>query len=98
MSKRVRDNCAKNEDFIVQCPYEKRKEDNEKKKSLTKATRKIRNSQRRRLMDKLMLIKNGTQVMRILSRKVMIWQPVPSRVKLHQASHSFQTSPSTHAS
>jgi hypothetical protein len=28
----------------------------------------------------------------------MMWQPLPSRTKLHQASHSFQTSPSTHAS
>jgi hypothetical protein len=43
-----------------------------RKTSLTKATRKIKNSQRRSLMDKLMLIKNGTQVMRVLSQKVMI--------------------------
>jgi hypothetical protein len=26
-------------------------------------------------MDKLMLVKNGTQVMRVLSQKVMTWQP-----------------------
>jgi hypothetical protein len=28
----------------------------------------------------------------------MTWPPSPSRAKLHQVSHSFQTSPSTHAS
>jgi hypothetical protein len=27
-----------------------------------------------------------------------MWQPSPSRAKLHQASNSFQTFPSTHAS
>jgi hypothetical protein len=46
-SKRVCYNCGKNGLFIAQCPYEKK--DNEKKKSLTKATRKTRNSQRRAL-------------------------------------------------
>jgi hypothetical protein len=38
-----------------------------RKRSSTKATRKTRNSQRRSLMDKLMLVKNGTQVMRVPS-------------------------------
>jgi hypothetical protein len=97
-SKRLCDNCGKNGNFIAQCPYEKREEDIEKKRCLTKATRKTRNSQRKSLMDKLMLVKNGTQMMRVLSRKVMTWQPSPSRVTLHQRSHSFQTSPCTHAS
>jgi hypothetical protein len=41
---------------------------------LTKATRKIRNTLRRSLMVKLMLAKNRTQVMRVLSWKVMMWQ------------------------
>jgi hypothetical protein len=63
-----------------------------RKRSLIKATRKTRNSQRRSILDKLMLIKIGTQVMRVPSWKVMTWQPSPSRAKLHQASHSFQTS------
>jgi hypothetical protein len=45
-----------------------------------------------------MLVKNETQVMRVQSQKVMMWQPSPSRAKLHQASYSFQTSPSAHAS
>jgi hypothetical protein len=39
-------------------------------------------------MVMLMLDKNGTQVMRVPSQKVMKWQPSPSRGKLHQASHS----------
>jgi hypothetical protein len=42
-----------------------------RKRSLTKATRKIRILQRRSPMVKLMLVKNGTQVMRVLSWKVM---------------------------
>jgi hypothetical protein len=38
-----------------------------RKRSWTKATRKTRNFQRSSLMDKLMLVKNGNQVMRVLS-------------------------------
>jgi hypothetical protein len=45
-----------------------------RERSLTKATRKIRNTIRRSLMVKLMLAKNGTQLMRVLSQKVMKWQ------------------------
>jgi hypothetical protein len=45
-----------------------------RERSLTKATRKIGNILRRSLMVKLMLAKNGTQVMRVLSQKVMKWQ------------------------
>jgi hypothetical protein len=61
-----------------------------RKRSLTKAIRKIRNSQRISSMVKLMLVKNETQVMRVPSQKVMKWQPSLSRAKLHQASHSFK--------
>jgi hypothetical protein len=46
-----------------------------RERSLTKATRKIRNTLRRSLMVKPMLTKNGTQVMRVSKRKVMRWQP-----------------------
>jgi hypothetical protein len=46
-----------------------------RKRRKTRATRKTRNSQRRSLMDKHMSIKNGTQVMRVPSQKVMTWQP-----------------------
>jgi hypothetical protein len=66
-SKRVCYNCCKNGYFIAQCPYERKEEGNEKKRSLTKATRKTRGSQRRSPMVKLMLVKNGTQVMRVSS-------------------------------
>jgi hypothetical protein len=45
-----------------------------RKRSLTKATRKTRNLLRS-LMVKLMLVKNGTQVMRVPNQKVMTWQP-----------------------
>jgi hypothetical protein len=66
-SKRLCYNCGKNGHFIAQCPYEKQEEDNEKKKKLEKGYKKDKKSQRRSLMDKLMLVKNGTQVMRVPS-------------------------------
>jgi hypothetical protein len=44
-------------------------------RSLTKATRKTKNILRRSLMVKVMLVKNGTQVMRAPNQKVMTWQP-----------------------
>jgi hypothetical protein len=39
-SKRVCYNCGKNGHFIVQCPYERKEEDNEKKKKLDKGYKK----------------------------------------------------------
>jgi hypothetical protein len=44
-----------------------RKKTMTREKSLTKARRKTRNILRRSLMVKLMLVKNGTQVMRVLN-------------------------------
>jgi hypothetical protein len=46
-----------------------------REKNLTKATRKVRNTLRRSLMVKSMMAKNRTQVIRVLSWKVMRWQP-----------------------
>jgi hypothetical protein len=46
-----------------------------RKRRKTRATKRTKNSQRRSHMDKLMLVKNGTQVMRVLSQKVMTWKP-----------------------
>jgi hypothetical protein len=40
MSKRVCYNCGKNEHFIAQCPYERKDEENEKKKKLDKGYKK----------------------------------------------------------
>jgi hypothetical protein len=68
-------NCDKDGHSIAQCPYKKKEEDNEKKKKFDKGYKKTRNSQRRSLIGKLMLVKNETQVMRILSQKVMTQQP-----------------------
>jgi hypothetical protein len=65
MSKRVCYNCGKNEHFIAKCPYKRKEEDNDKRKSLIKVIRKTRNILRRSLMVKLMLAKNGTQMMRV---------------------------------
>jgi hypothetical protein len=44
-----------------------------RKRRLTRATRRTRSSQRRSLMDKLMSVKNETQVVRVSSQKVMTW-------------------------
>jgi hypothetical protein len=52
-----------------------RKKTMTRERSLTKATRKTGNMLRRSLMVKLMLARNRTQVMRVLSQKVMKWQP-----------------------
>jgi hypothetical protein len=51
-----------------------------RKRRKIRATRRIRNSQRRSLMGKLMSVKNGTQVMRVPSeysqrRSLMTWKP-----------------------
>jgi hypothetical protein len=74
-SKRVCYNYGKNGHFITQCPYERKEKDNDKRKKFDKATKKTRNILRISFMVKLMLAKNGTQVMRVLSQKVMKWQP-----------------------
>jgi hypothetical protein len=52
-----------------------RKKTMTRERSLTNAIRKIRNTLRRSLMVKLMLVKDGTQVMRVPSQKVIKWQP-----------------------
>jgi hypothetical protein len=68
-------NYGKNGYFIAQCPYERKEEDNDKRKKFDKGYKKDKNTLRRSLIVKPMLAKNGTQVMRVSSRKVMMWQP-----------------------
>jgi hypothetical protein len=75
MSKRVCCNYDKNEHFIAQCPYERKEEDNNKSKKFDKDYKKDKNILRRSLLVKLMLTKNGTQVMRVSNQKAMTWQP-----------------------
>jgi hypothetical protein len=70
-SKIVCYNCGKSEHFIAQCPYERKDEDNDKNKKKGKSYKKTRNSQRKSPMGKLMSVKSETQVMRVLSRRVM---------------------------
>jgi hypothetical protein len=53
----------------------RRKKTITRERSLIKSTRKIRNTLRKSFMVKPMLAKNGTQVIRVLSWKVMRWQP-----------------------
>jgi hypothetical protein len=52
-----------------------RKKTMTRERNLTKATRKTRNILKRSLMVKLILAKNGTQVMRVPSQNLMKWQP-----------------------
>jgi hypothetical protein len=68
-SKWVCYNCGTNGHFIAH--MKERKKTMTREKSFTKATRKVINTLRRSLMIKPMLTKNGTQVMRVPSRKVM---------------------------
>jgi hypothetical protein len=63
-------NCGKSGYFIAQCPY-KRKEDNDKKK-FDKSYKKDKKFTKKKPY-KLMSVKNETQVMRVLSQKVMTW-------------------------
>jgi hypothetical protein len=70
-SKRVCYNYGKNGHFITQCPYERKEEDNDKRKKFDKGYKKDKNILRKSLMVKLMLAKNGTQVMRVLNQKMM---------------------------
>jgi hypothetical protein len=64
----------------------------------TSRTRQTRSTTRRSPMVKLILDKSETQMMRVLTWIMKIWQLLPSRETLLLASHSFQISPSTHAS
>jgi hypothetical protein len=75
MSKKVCYNYDKNRHFITQYPYERKEENNDKRNKFSNDTKKIRNTLKRSLMVKPMLTKNGTQVMRVPSQKVMRWQP-----------------------
>jgi hypothetical protein len=59
MLKRVCYNCCKNVHFTVQCPYERKEEDNNKGKKFDKGYKKARNILRRSLMVKLMLSKKA---------------------------------------
>jgi hypothetical protein len=74
-SKRVCYNSVRMGTSLPNTHIRRRKKTMRRERSLTKATRKIRNTLRRILMVKLILAKNGTQVMRVLSQKVMKWQP-----------------------
>jgi NACalpha-BTF3-like transcription factor len=94
-SKRVCYNCGKMGILLLNVLMRGKMKTMTRKRRRTKAKRKTRSSQRRSLMEKLILIMNGTQVVRAPSRKVMTWQPYPSRANLLQASHSFPISQST---
>jgi hypothetical protein len=80
---RARYNCGKNGHFIAQCPHERKEEDNEKKMKLDKRYKKNNKFTKISPMVKLKLVNNRTQVMRVPSQKVIMWQPLPSRSMLH---------------
>jgi hypothetical protein len=62
-SKRMCYNCSKNGYFIAQCPYERKEEDNDKRKKFDKCYKKDKKYTKRSIMVKLILTKNETQVM-----------------------------------
>jgi hypothetical protein len=67
-SNRVCYNCGKNGHCIAQCPYERKEEYNEKKKKLDKGYSKDKKfTKKKSYGQKLMLVKNGTQEMRVPS-------------------------------
>jgi hypothetical protein len=74
-SKRVCCNCDKNDTSLPNVHMRGRKKTIIRERSLTKTTKKIRNTLKRSIMVKPMLAKNKTQMMRVPSRKVMKWQP-----------------------
>jgi hypothetical protein len=73
--KRVCYNCVRMSTSFPNAHMRGREKTMTRERSLTMATRKIRNTLRRSIMVKPMLSKNETQVMRVSSRKVMRWQP-----------------------
>jgi hypothetical protein len=70
-SKRVCYNYGKNVHFIAQCSYERKEEDNDKRKKFNNGYKKDKKYTKKSLMVKSMLAKNGTQVIRVLNQKVM---------------------------
>jgi hypothetical protein len=66
-SKRVCYNCTGMDTSLPNAHVRGKRKTMRRKRSLSKAIRKIRNLQRRSPMVKLMLVKNGTQVMRVPS-------------------------------
>jgi hypothetical protein len=70
-SKRVCYNYGKNVHFIAQCSYERKEEDNDKRKKFNNGYKKDKKYTKKSLMVKSMLAKNETQVIRVLNRKVM---------------------------
>jgi hypothetical protein len=74
-SKRVCYNYGKNGHFIAQCPYEKKEEDNNKRKKFDKGYKKDKKYTRKKPYGQAHVGQNGTQVMRVPSQKVMRWQP-----------------------
>jgi uncharacterized membrane protein YgaE (UPF0421/DUF939 family) len=72
-SKRVCYNCGKNGHFIAQFPYERKEEDNNKKRKFEKGYKKEKKFTKKKPYRQAHVVKNGTQVMRVLSWKVMTW-------------------------
>jgi hypothetical protein len=97
-SKRVCYNYSKNEHFITQCPYERKEKDNEKKRKLDKGYKKDKKFTKKKPYGQAHVGQEWNSNDESSKSKVIKWQPSLSMTKLHQVSHSFQTSPSTHAS
>jgi hypothetical protein len=74
-SKRMCYNCGKNEHFIAQCSYERKDEDNDKKKKIDKSYKKDKKFIKKKHYGQTLVGKNGTQLMRVPNRTMMTCQP-----------------------
>jgi hypothetical protein len=91
-------NCVKNGHFIAQCPYKRKEEDNDKKKRLDKVYKKDKKFTKKKHYGQAHVGQEwnlSDESSELESDNVAA---IIIRAKLHQASHTLQTSPSTHAS
>jgi hypothetical protein len=95
-TKRTCYNCGRNDHFIANCPFERRDNDDDKKKN--KAYKKDKGYKRsdkpykKRPMVKVTLGKNGSPMIRAPTPIVMVWQLWLSREHLLQGSLSSPSS------
>jgi hypothetical protein len=74
-SKRVCYNCGKNEHFIAQCPYERKKEENDKRNKFYKGYKKDKKYTKKKPYGQSHVGKEWNSSDEVPNQKVMRWQP-----------------------
>jgi hypothetical protein len=97
-SKRVCYNCGKNGHFIIQCPYERKEEGNDKRKKFDKGYTKDKKCTKKKPYGQAHVDQEWNSSDESSESKGDEWQPYLSRAVPHQASHSSPSSQSIHAS